>query len=51
MEEFLDRPIFINQYTKIVFRSNNPFLNYNPTKNISDKFTLLASSEGFDNLV
>ena len=24
IEEFLDRPIFINQYTKIVFCSNNP---------------------------
>ena len=25
IEEFLDRPIFINQYTKLVFCSNNPF--------------------------
>ena len=25
IEEFLDRPIFINQDTKLVFCSNNPF--------------------------
>ena len=25
IEEFPDRPIFINQYTKPVFCSNNPF--------------------------
>ena len=25
IEEFLDRPIFINQYTKLIFCSNNPF--------------------------
>ena len=25
IEEFLDRQIFINQYTKLVFCSNNPF--------------------------
>ena len=25
IEEFLDRPIFINEYTKLVFCSKNPF--------------------------
>ena len=25
IEEFLDLPIFINQYTELVFCSNNPF--------------------------
>ena len=25
IEEFLDQPIFINQHTKLVFCSNNPF--------------------------
>ena len=25
IEEFLDQPIFINQYTKLVFSSNKPF--------------------------
>ena len=25
MEEFLDRPIFIKQYTKLAFCSNKPF--------------------------
>ena len=50
--EFLDRPIFINLYTKLVFCSNNPFFFYcNPPNNISDKFTLLESFEGFYNQV
>ena len=49
--EFLDRPIFINLYTKLVFCSNNPFFYYNPPNNISDKFTLLESFEGFYNQV
>ena len=35
---FLDRTIFINQHTKLVFWSNS-------TKSISDKFTLLESFE------
>ena len=47
IEQFLDRPIFINQYTKLFFCSNNPFFYCNPPKNISDKFTLLESFEGF----
>ena len=51
IEQFLDRPIFINQYTKPVFCSNNPFFYCNAPKNILDKFTLLESFEGFCNQV
>ena len=37
LEEFLDRPNFINQYTKVTL------FYCNPPKHISDKFTLLES--------
>ena len=46
--DFLDQTIFINQHTKLVFCSNNPFF---IVKDISDKFTLLESFEGFYNQV
>ena len=51
IEEFLDELIFINQYTKLDFRSNNPLFYCNPPKSISDKFTLLESFEGFYNQI
>ena len=51
IEEFLDELIFINQYTKLDFRSNNPLFYSNPPKSISDKFTLLESFEGFYNQI
>ena len=39
IEEFFDRPIFLNPHTKLDFCSNNPLCV--PPKSIQDKFTLI----------
>ena len=41
IEEILEQPIFLNPHTKLNFSSNNPYFYSIPTKNITDKFTII----------
>ena len=41
IEEILEQPIFLNPHTKLNFSSNNLYFYIIPTKNITDKFTII----------
>ena len=42
IEEALEQPIILNPNTNLDFSSNNPHFYSIPTKNITDKFTIIT---------
>ena len=47
IEEILEYPIFLNSYTELNFIPNNPYFYGIPTKNITDKFTIIRDLRQF----
>ena len=41
IEAIIEQPIILNPHTKLIFSSNNPYFYSIPTKNITDKFTII----------